>query len=215
MTQHTKLTFLVASIVLSCAVVSLGLETLARNHLGWMLVVIGIAYCMGGSVYLAAAQVRGSLPVATSDRSLWLIVPGLAAAFAAPPLEYLYLPSGLPRTDPLQLAGLLVLGAGLGLRFWARWALDRVDGSHLPPHRLVRAGPYRLMRHPDYAGLGLVALGVCMGYSSLIGLAALAMLWLPGIAYRISLDERQLIGQWGEAYRAYQRQAKRLVPGIW
>ncbi len=217
MTKPVKIAFLFAGIVVSCAIVGLGLETIPQNALGWPLVFVGLAYCMGGSIYLAVAQTRGAIAVEPGDRSLWLIAPGFMVVFAAPPLEYLYLPPLLPRAGTMQLAGLGLMGLGLGLRFWTRWSLGRMYTGHLQVqagHRLVQAGPYRLIRHPGYTGLGLVALGLCVGYSSLIGLAAL-LLMLPGVAYRMQAEEQLLTGQFGEEYRLYQQRTKRLIPGIW
>jgi protein-S-isoprenylcysteine O-methyltransferase Ste14 len=58
-----------------------------------------------------------------------------------------------------------------------------------------------------------MTLGVAIGYSSLIGLAAVPVLLLPGLAYRMKVEERLLTEQFGEDYRTYIRKSKKLIPG--
>jgi protein-S-isoprenylcysteine O-methyltransferase Ste14 len=218
MTREVKLTFLFAGVVLSSVIVGLGLATVGDNAVGWALVSFALAYCVGGSIYLAASNLEGALKAEAGDRSLWLIGPGLLAAFMAPPLEYLYLPALLPRATVMQVAGLAFVAMGLLLRLWTRWALGRMDTGHVQirnGQRLVQTGAYRFLRHPGYAGLGILTLGLCLGYSSLIGLVSIAALLLPGVAYRIRVEEEQLEAQFGDDYCTYARRTKRLIPGIW
>ena len=82
-------------------------------------------------------------------------------------------------------------------------------------HRLVREGPYRFVRHPGYTGFVLMALGLALGYSSLIGLAAIPLLMLPGLAYRMAVEEKLLTEQFGDEYRQYTRTTKRIIPGVY
>jgi protein-S-isoprenylcysteine O-methyltransferase Ste14 len=61
----------------------------------------------------------------------------------------------------------------------------------------------------------LVALGIGLGYGSLIGLAATGLLLLPALAHRIRVEESLLEKQFGEQYRAYQKRVRKLIPGLW
>ena len=79
----------------------------------------------------------------------------------------------------------------------------------------MQAGPYRYVRHPGYAGFMLMGLGIAVGFSSVIGLAAVALVLLPGLVYRMNAEEKLLIEQFGDEYRDYARRAKRLIPGVW
>jgi protein-S-isoprenylcysteine O-methyltransferase Ste14 len=80
---------------------------------------------------------------------------------------------------------------------------------------LVQRGPYRIIRHPAYAGYLLMAFGISLGYSSIVGLIAIPVLLLPGLVYRMELEEKFLAGYFGETYHQYFRITKRLLPGIW
>jgi protein-S-isoprenylcysteine O-methyltransferase Ste14 len=211
---------------LSICLALLGLETLRENILGWFLLVFGVAYPAGGVIYYfirrepfwksagggeAAREEKG-------DRSFWAILPGFLAVFFAPPLEWMYLPAVLPRALGMQIAGLVLILAAVGLRVWARAHIRGLYSGHVEvqaDHRLVQSGPYRFVRHPGYTGFVLMALGVAVGYASWIGLAAVPILLLPALAYRMRIEENLLIEQFGDAYRDYVRKTKALIPGIW
>ena len=211
---------------LSICLALLGLETLRENILGWFLLVLGVAYPAGGVIYYfirrepfwRSMDGRDAVREETGDRSFWLILPGFLAVFFAPPLEWLYLLAVLPRTPGMQIAGLVLVLAAVGLFVWARAHLRGLYSGHVEVetgHRLVQSGPYRFVRHPAYAGFLLMALGVAVGYASWIGLAAVPVLLLPALAYRMRVEEKLLAEQFGEQYRDYARKTKALIPGIW
>ena len=154
----------------------------------------------------------------TGNRSFWWIIPGFVAIFFAPPFEFLFLSPHLPRNLGMELAGLVIILFGLVVRVWTRLTIGRMYSGYLRVkvgHILITDGPYRLVRHPGYTGFVIMALGLCIGYSSLIGLAAIPLLLLPGLAYRMRVEERLLTEQFGDDYRTYIRRSKKLIPGIW
>jgi protein-S-isoprenylcysteine O-methyltransferase Ste14 len=225
--SHAVVIFLmIVAPALAICLALLGLETLDKNNLGWFLLVIGIAYPAGGVIFYfirrepfwSAGGAGKAVLEEKGDRSFWAILPGFLAVFFAPPLEWLYLPAFLPRALWLQVAGLLLILTAVGLRMWARAHIRGLYSGHVEvkaEHRLVRSGPYRFVRHPGYSGFLLLTLGVAAGYSSLIGLIAILVVLLPGLVYRMRVEERLLIERFGEQYREYARRTKALIPGIW
>ncbi len=196
----------------------LGLATARENILGWCVLLFGVGYFGGGAIYLAVTQSDPGSLHEKGDRSLWLLAPGFAAVFFGAPLEWLFLPNLLPRGLIDQVLGLGLIVAGLLLRAWTRPVLGRHYQGHLQVRRgqrLVRQGPYRFVRHPGYTGFILMALGLALGFSSVIALAAIPLLLLPGLAQRIWTEESLLLAAFGGEYREYQRMTKRLVPGLW
>jgi len=217
---------MVVAPALSLCLALLGLETLGGNTLGWFLLLLGIAYPAGAVIFYfirhepfwkssgSGEPVREEM----GDRSFWLILPGFLAIFFAPPLEWMYLPAVLPRLPWMQIAGLVLILSALALRVWTRAHLRGLYSGHvevLAGHRLVQSGPYRIVRHPGYTGFLLLTLGVAIGYSSLIGLASIPVLLLPGLAYRMKVEERLLTEQFGEDYRTYIGKSKKLIPWVW
>lgn len=82
-------------------------------------------------------------------------------------------------------------------------------------HQIVRAGVYRLIRHPMYASFWLWALAQVFllpnAMAALSGLVAVAILFFT----RINHEERMLTEAFGDDYRVYMRETKRIIPGIY
>jgi protein-S-isoprenylcysteine O-methyltransferase Ste14 len=118
----------------------------------------------------------------------------------------------------VHAAALVGYAGGMGLAVWAmttnRYFSPVVRIQSERGHRLVTSGPYRVLRHPGYAG-GIVASlcgGVALGsWWSLLPLTPLVLLFLR----RLALEERMLRSEL-EGYVAYSDRVRyRLVPGLW
>lgn len=202
-----------------------GLETLGTNLLGWFLLLLGALYPAGCVIYYNIRhepfwQSIGGEQLALQEKgdlSFWLILPGVLVAFFAPPLEWMYLPSLLPHPFWFQIAGVVLILAGITLRVWARAHIQGLSNyaKIQADCRLISSGPYRVVHYPGYAGFLLLTLGVAIGYSSWIGLVAITILLLPVFAYRVLLEERLLTEQYGPAHQGYAPGSKKLIPGIW
>jgi protein-S-isoprenylcysteine O-methyltransferase Ste14 len=119
---------------------------------------------------------------------------------------------------PLRMAGIVVMWLGLALRVWAIAALGgsfRTTVEVEPSQPVVSAGPYRWIRHPSYAGLLLIVAGFGAALGNWLSLAACVVLPLPGIVWRIHVEEAELTRVLGQAYRAYQSDRARLIPRLW
>jgi protein-S-isoprenylcysteine O-methyltransferase Ste14 len=134
----------------------------------------------------------------------------LAAAAGALPNAALYTlaAGGLP-----GFVGFALCAAGLALAILARVHLERGrhrSGPDAMEQALVTSGPYARIRHPLYSGLLLAMLGSAIAQS---------LLWLlPLIVYgplfilSARREERRLLGQFSERYRAYRSRTKMLLP---
>jgi protein-S-isoprenylcysteine O-methyltransferase Ste14 len=157
----------------------------ARTHADWTL------YLGGGSIAVATA---------------------LAVAFAwvrATRLGFGYWPVAV---------GLALYAVGVALRLWAVLTLGRVftlGAGTQGGHYVVSDGPYRIVRHPSYAGLLIACLGLGVALANGLSVAALALIPLPAVLARIRVEERALVATLGAKYRSYARSRARLVPGIW
>ncbi len=121
-------------------------------------------------------------------------------------------------TSPLAVAGLATIVAGLELRRRAVAALGPYFSMKLQlrrDHRLVDRGPYRLLRHPNYAGLVLVMIGTALVLHSPLALGAFLLVWLPALLLRIGREESILREHLGEDYVRYSERTWRLVPGLY
>lgn len=225
--SHSVVFFLrVLAPALAMVLALLGLETLERNILGWLDLTLGVGYTSGSIIQFwirkepfSQHRDEGNVIVdERGDKSFWLILPGLITTFLAPPLEYIYLPAYFSRAGWVPYVGLILILVGAAWRFWVRISINGGYSGHSQMTReqhFVESGPYRYLRHPGYTGYFLMALGFCIGYSSVIGLAAIPIFLLPGLAYRMKLEEKLLTAAFGDEYRAYITRTKRILPGIW
>ncbi len=115
-------------------------------------------------------------------------------------------------------AGLVILLAGVALRGWSFKTLGgyftfAVMVSSDQP--VIEKGPYRLLRHPGYTGLLLAFAGLGLTSANWAGLAAMTLLPLAVILWRIHVEEGALLTTLGDRYRRYAAQHKRLVPLVW
>ena len=115
-------------------------------------------------------------------------------------------------------AGLVILLTGVALRGWSFAALGQyftftvMVSSDQP---VVTAGPYRVLRHPSYTGILLACIGVGLAAANWAGLAAITLLPLAILLWRIHIEENALLATLGDRYRAYASHHKRLVPLVW
>lgn len=116
------------------------------------------------------------------------------------------------------VAGAAVIFAGMGLRQSAARALGRhftVALAVLDDHELIADGPYRWIRHPNYAGLLMIAVGTALMARSRLALLVALAVWLPLALLRIREEERALHQRLGPRWDAYARDRWMLIPGIY
>jgi protein-S-isoprenylcysteine O-methyltransferase Ste14 len=119
-------------------------------------------------------------------------------------------------TDPWRAGlGLVLLGLGLGFAIWARVHIGRNWGTPMSQKvdaELVTSGPYRFVRHPIYSGILLAGVGTAVAISWFWLIAVV----LAGIyfVYSATVEEHNLAEQFPEAYPAYRRSTKMLVPFV-
>jgi protein-S-isoprenylcysteine O-methyltransferase Ste14 len=114
--------------------------------------------------------------------------------------------------------GIVLLAAGAALRWASFWALGQYFTFHVDvssDQQVVTSGPYRVLRHPGYAGGLMAMVGIGVVYANWIGLAGFALPCLIIIVWRIRIEEAALSRTAGEQYRTYAARHKRLVPLIW
>jgi protein-S-isoprenylcysteine O-methyltransferase Ste14 len=113
------------------------------------------------------------------------------------------------------VAGLLGSGAGIVLMLAAAPGLGRGLAATPVPNRHARlqtTGLYRLVRHPMYSGLLLLALARAVASGrTLVAVAGLLLVALLNIKAR--WEERRLSERF-DAYPAYAQRTARFFPGI-
>jgi protein-S-isoprenylcysteine O-methyltransferase Ste14 len=116
---------------------------------------------------------------------------------------------------PLALSGCLLALAGAALVRRSRAALGPA-WSFVPKADqgtgLVTTGPYRLVRHPIYLGLALLAMGEALAFGSWPALVIALLGMVPTFAWRARAEEKLLSRTFGERYAVYRQQTKMIIP---
>lgn len=121
-----------------------------------------------------------------------------------------------PRTDLTQIIGAAICVAGLFVTVWARRTLAgnwSSDVTFKQNHELIKAGPYRFVRHPIYSGLLLMCLGTALDIGQLRGWLGLVSLFI-GFWIKLTQEEKLLLRHFPDDYPAYCKQVKALVPFV-
>ena len=159
--------------------------------------------------------------VRTGQSGFWLAVGVcMTAGTVLLRLAPLLIPAATIRPGAVAFtAGLVVLAAGIRLRRWSFTALrGRFHSFSIvvsPDQPVVADGPYRLLRHPGHAGMLLICVGIGLASANWAGLAAVALLTLALIIWRIRAEEKALLAALGDRYRCYAADRRRLVPLVW
>jgi protein-S-isoprenylcysteine O-methyltransferase Ste14 len=188
------------------------------SHLaGLLLLIVTMAW---GTMELAhASNTRdGVARVGGGGRRLTVVPVVLAAnvmLYLGPPIA----PAAAIRPGAAAFAaGMVILLGGLVLRGWSiktlgEYFTGRVMVSLDQP--VITAGPYRLLRHPSYTGLLLACAGVGLTSANWVAVAAMVLLPLAAVLWRIHAEENALLATLGDRYRTYAAQHHRLVPLVW
>lgn len=165
-------------------------------YLGW---VLSEARITVGTPGQSAAENRTLIPYAAAR-----VTTALAAAYTQPAVS---------EEAGVVLAGVFLAGATL-----RAWAIQELGATY--SHRVVRiseshlicSGPYRVLRHPAYAGMLLANTGFVGYFASPASIAALALL-AAAILWRIRVEEGVLMRS--PEYREFASIRRRILPGVW
>jgi protein-S-isoprenylcysteine O-methyltransferase len=182
------------------------------NFGAWVVIWIGLVLRdRGSNVDVHTPSDQGSRTVI--GISLWSGV--LLAFLAAWAVPAAHIPG---RVWPLLLGGLVLMWGGIALRVWAVRTLGPLFCTVVviqDDHRLITTGPYRLLRHPSYAGSLLTLAGIGLALGNWLSLLVAVLGALIGFTRRIPVEEAVLQTRFGDEYTAYTRRTWRLVPLIW
>jgi protein-S-isoprenylcysteine O-methyltransferase Ste14 len=122
----------------------------------------------------------------------------------------------LPSTYPVQVAGLVATVAGCLFAIWARFTLGSNWSGRATVkagHELITTGPYSVARHPIYTGLLVAAVGTAIAVGQ-VRCALGFVLIVLALAVKMSQEERLMLQAFPQAYPAYRRRVKALIPGV-
>ncbi|WP_294249070.1 isoprenylcysteine carboxylmethyltransferase family protein [uncultured Chryseobacterium sp.] len=153
------------------------------------------------------------------DRStlnfLWIAIP-FSITTAVMVSEYTRIPI-TGRNWILYLGEAFIL-TGILVRYIIIRSLGRyftVDVTIRRDHSLKKEGFYRYLRHPSYSFSLLTSLGLGLYLNNWLSLVLAFLPPFIAFSYRIAIEERTLIEQFGEEYLEYGKKTKKLIPFVY
>jgi methyltransferase len=154
---------------------------------------------------------RGAAKVA-EPKFRWMVLLHTAVLLSAA-LEVVFL--NRPLIPWLAVPMFAVFLAANAVRWWVirtlgqHWNVQVMDSTRLG---VVTSGPFRYVRHPNYAAVFAEMLALPLIHSAWITAAAGAMAHIAVLAQRLSMEERVLFAN--PDYRAAMTGKPRFLPGL-
>ena len=176
------------------------------------MIILSLAYAFSEFLLMLIKSSKGRSVKTRKDRGslifLWtMITLGFAAGFfLSRPASSFWTGLGFP----------LIIG-GLIIRWIAIMQLGNaftVDVAINNEVNLKTDGIFEQIRRPSYLGMLLVVTGFAATMASFYSFLVLVVPVFVAIVYRISVEEKVLIDEFGESYTVYMRSTKMLIPGI-
>jgi protein-S-isoprenylcysteine O-methyltransferase Ste14 len=161
-------------------------------------------YCLSEGLVVLFILVRRATENVTPRPLDW------ALAITATLLPMLVGGQGTPLLDANVLMG--VVFVGVCFQLWAKLVLRRSFGIVAANRGVKITGPYRIVRHPMYAGYLITHIGMLLTSPTLLNASIYTGAWIVQIA-RLLAEERLLTQD--AVYQAYCAEVRyRLIPGL-
>lgn len=119
---------------------------------------------------------------------------------------------GPPYSPGRDIAGVLLVVAGLAWVVWGLWTFHRAGTPIMPiapATRVVTWGPYRFSRNPMYVGLGVTYFGLALMFNVLWSLLVLPLVYVALVAFVVGREENHLREAFGNEYADYCSRTRR------
>jgi protein-S-isoprenylcysteine O-methyltransferase Ste14 len=187
-----------------------------RDPLIWLFLIIILFWRTYEHIGIGLKRYRflkdpGKHTIAMPAISLWI-------GCSLPIFDYFNLPAILPRVTSLRAIGIGLLILGIGIRVICIRTLGRFFTAHLRVNegrRLIQEGIYKHLRHPSYFGMIFSFLGLPLVFCSLYGVLCMIFIGIPSLLFRINLEERFLVEEFGEEYLEYRKHTYKLIPFVY
>lgn len=166
----------------------------------------GVSARRGESRTRAPRESGGRAPVAANFTAYGLFIPSLLVFSRS---------SEAAAALPLAFSGCVLALAGTLLVLRSRSELG--PAWSFVPHAdhdtgLVTTGTYRLVRHPIYLGLAMLAMGQAVAFASWLALVIVFFGIVPTFIWRAHAEEKLLSRRFGERYEVYRQHTRMVIP---
>lgn len=157
-------------------------------------------------------QRRASITAAVpSSTGLLMQTVALVLAFA------LHVPFGAPISTVRAIAAMLPGPVAVALGWTAVRHLGRqfrIQAGLYEDHKLVRTGPYAIVRHPIYSSMLALLLAMLIAMTRPPWIGILLVLFIAGTEIRVRTEERLLAARFPQEFAAYRKQVPAYIPFV-
>jgi protein-S-isoprenylcysteine O-methyltransferase Ste14 len=122
----------------------------------------------------------------------------------------------IPDSTAIACAAAALCVVGLAFAIWARVTLGRNWSGVVTlkeEHELVQRGPYRFVRHPIYTGILAMFFATALSQGRLSGFLG-TLLMFASFWIKLRDEEKLMLQQFRDQYRAYQQRVKCIIPFV-
>jgi len=152
----------------------------------------------------------------TDKFTIWLILGVSGIGQISSLIEWAYFPKF--NSTYWIVTGATLLIAGTAFRLYAIHTLGKYFSSTVQiktEHKIITAGPYKILRHPSYTGAYFAMLGSAIFLQSIIGILIFGIGMLFVYHLRIKTEEQTLIQNFKEDYLNYSEHTYKMFPFVW
>jgi protein-S-isoprenylcysteine O-methyltransferase Ste14 len=146
---------------------------------------------------------------------LWIIITGSMLSGYIIARQQIWMSGSAPL---IEILGIALVIAGFIFRWVAiiqLGAMFTVDVSISNNHTLKIDGLYKIVRHPTYWGLILIIFGLGVLTDSVLACIVMVIPIFLAINYRITVEEKSLINEFGSQYLDYKSRVKKIIPFLY
>jgi len=161
---------------------------------------------------------KGAVKSRTDSRSLlylWITITGSMLIGGYIAMNGIW---PFPHARLVMDIGLAVAIVGFIIRWTAILQLGKmftVDVAISSQHKLKTSGLYKIVRHPSYLGLMLIICSIALCEADILSCIIIIGSTFIALNYRIQVEEKALIAEFGDDYVQYMKTTARLIPGIY
>jgi protein-S-isoprenylcysteine O-methyltransferase Ste14 len=182
--------------------------------------IIAVSYLYGFfEVFMNLRQRSKSKVTTSSDKSsLWLLYGLITVGYF---LSFSIGATKIGRIHSWNLffaIGMVLFAAGLLIRLLSIATLKQYFTyaiSKTETQKIIDTGFYQYIRHPGYLGQLLIFLGISISISNWVSILAMMIPVGLGFAYRIKVEEKFMVDQFGNNYLDYRERTKKIIPFIY
>jgi protein-S-isoprenylcysteine O-methyltransferase Ste14 len=168
-----------------------------------------------------AISIRGTKQQKSSDRfSVLIILSGCVLSQVFSITEWAYFRNDFREfyLDITGIIGIVLIIGGLVFRIWCIKTLGKYFTAEVQTkkgQKIISSGPYGVIRHPSYLGAYLTIIGGSVFLHAYFGILFSTVIMFTAYYYRISVEEKTLIREFGSEYTNYQVRTKKIFPFIY